>query len=212
MDGLGIAGTVLMENAGRGATDAMVDCFGPPAGKAVAIIAGSGNNAGDGFVVARHLALRGAEPIVFLLAEPDCLAGDAAVNFQILQRLGLPICELNEGALAGLAAQLAGFDWIVDAVGGTGIRGALRGELAEAVRQMNAAGRPIVALDIPSGLDCDTGEPTDPTIIAQLTVTFAARKKGFDAPSSQRYTGEVHLADIGVPVEALAGDEHAPQT
>ena len=92
---------------------------------------------------------------------------------------------------------------MVDAVGGTGITGALRGPLAEAVRQINAADRPVLAVDIPTGLDCDTGRAAGPTVRATATVTFVARKRGFDAPESAAYTGRVVVADIGIPTEAI---------
>ncbi|KKL90641.1 hypothetical protein LCGC14_1902640 [marine sediment metagenome] len=87
----------------------------------------------------------------------------------------------------------------MDAVGGTGIRGALRGDLAVAVEQINAAAPPVVAVDIPTGLDCDTGQAPGPAVCADLTVTFVARKTGFDAPGAAKYTGRIIVADIGVP-------------
>jgi len=98
-----------------------------------------------------------------------------------------------------LADALKEFDLVVDAVGGTGIQGPLRGDAAIAVQQVNAAGKPVVAIDIPTGLDCDTGQAYEPTIRAAMTVTFVARKKGFDAPGAEQFTGEVIVADIGVP-------------
>jgi len=98
---------------------------------------------------------------------------------------------------------MAEFDIIVDAVGGTGIRGSLSGDPAAAVEQINAAGRPVVAVDIPTGLDCDTGEAEGPAVRADLTVTFVAAKKGFDAPQAGGYTGRVIVADIGIPAELV---------
>jgi len=157
----GIPGVVLMENAGRGATDAIEELLGGAAGRSIAVVAGRGNNGGDGFVIARHLTVRRARCEVFLV----------------------------------------GFDLIVDAVGGTGITGPLRGALAEAVERINAAGVPVAAVDIPTGLDCDTGAAPGPTVKAQLTVTFHARKTGFDAPGASQYTGKVVVADIGIPVD-----------
>lgn len=196
-----------------------------PVLRRVAIVAGAGNNGGDGFVVARHLAMRGAAVTIFLVAPPEKIAGDAAANLAILRKLGHAIvsCESKgpgnraqapfsndeKGVsphfraipLLTLAEELRGYDVIVDAIGGTGIQGALRGETAVAVEQVNAAGRPVVALDIPTGLDCDTGQAVGATIRAAMTVTFVARKKGFDAPGSERFTGEVIVADIGIPAE-----------
>jgi NAD(P)H-hydrate epimerase len=219
---LGVPGVVLMENAGRGAADAIEAFLGGPsgracnrlggpkgllhaelrspvAGKAVAVVAGAGNNGGDGYVVARHLHIRGARPAVFLVAEEGRIAGDALVNLEIIRKLGLDIRQVSAADMGRLSKELAAFDLIVDAVGGTGIQGPLRGAQAAAVEQINAAGRPVVALDIPTGLDCDTGAADGPVIRAALTVTFAARKKGFDAPGAAAYTGKVVVADIGVP-------------
>ena len=220
---LGVPGVVLMENAGRGAADAIEAFLAGPSGRAcnllhaesqpspkaeshpalkgraVAVVAGAGNNGGDGYVVARHLHLRGAKPAVFLLAEEGKIAGDARVNLEIIRKLGLVIRQVSAEEFSRLSTELAAFDLIVDAVGGTGIQGRLRGAQAAAVEQINAAGRPVVALDIPTGLDCDTGAADGPVIRAAITVTFAARKKGFDAPGAAAYTGNVVVADIGVP-------------
>ncbi len=172
--------------------------------KRVAVVAGAGNNGGDGFVIARHLAMRGAEVVTFLVAPEAKIAGDALANLTILRNLGHDIHPMDSAAIAGLAAQLAGFDAVVDAVGGTGIQGALRGDTAVAVEQINAAGRSVIAVDIPTGLDCDTGDAPGPTVRAAVTVTFAARKLGFDAPRSLPYTGQVVVADIGIPVDSEA--------
>ena len=199
---LGVSGLVLMENAGRGAADAIEDLLGgSAASKAVAIVAGGGNNGGDGFVVARHLALRGASVCTFLVAPADQLTADAAANLAILRKLGHDVRPVDAQALGGLADQLRRFDVVVDAVGGTGVRGALRGEMAAAVDAINAAARPVVAIDIPTGLDCDTGAAAGPAVRAALTVTFIARKKGFDVPGAEAYTGRVVVADIGIPAD-----------
>ena len=202
---LGAAGVVLMENAGRGAADAIEQFLGGAGGKRVAIVAGAGNNGGDGFVIARHLSLRGANVTTFLVTPADKVAGDALVNLDILRNAGGDVQEVVAEALAGLGEELAAFDVVVDAVGGTGIAGELRGELAEAVEQINAAGRPVVAVDIPTGLDCDTGQAAGPAVRAELTVTFAAPKVGFSAEGASDYTGRVVLADIGVDIETVLG-------
>ena len=194
----GVPGVVLMENAGRCAADAMEEFFGPAESRLVAIVAGTGNNGGDGFVIARHLHIRGAAVIVFLIGEREKMTGDAPVNFAILEKLGFDIRPCDTDALAALAEELNACDLVVDAVGGTGITGPLRGDAAAAVAQINSAGRPVVAVDIPTGLDCDTGAAHDPTVKADLTVTFVARKTGFDAPGAAEFTGDVVVADIGI--------------
>ena len=232
IEALGVSGVVLMENAGRGAADAIEEFLANQPGRAcnllhaeshgvcktshgeshpalkgvsVAVVAGAGNNGGDGYVVARHLYIRGAKAAVFLVAEEARITGDALVNLKIIRNLGLDIRQVLAADIGRLSEQLGEFDLIVDAVGGTGIQGRLRGAQAAAVEQINAAGRPVVALDIPTGLDCDTGAAEGPVVRAALTVTFAARKKGFDAPGASIYTGRVVVADIGVPVEAASG-------
>jgi NAD(P)H-hydrate epimerase len=200
---LGIPGVILMENAGRNAADAVAELLGRADGRSVAIVAGAGNNGGDGFVIARHLALRGAAVVTYLVVPPVKITGDARVNLDALRALRHDVRKAAD-VLDGLAEQLKDFDAVVDAVGGTGIRGALRGRLAAAVEQINAAGRPVVAVDLPTGLDCDTGEASGPAVRAALTVTMLARKKGFDAPGAAAYTGRVRVVDIGIPPEVVA--------
>ena len=199
MEQWGVPGVVLMENAGRNIADAVCEFLGGASGRRVAVVAGRGNNGGDGFVVARHLHLRGGEVGVFLVGDASRMTDDARVNFAIIEALGLDIRPRAGPALEGLGEELRGFELVVDALGGTGISGSLRGDLAAAVEQVNAAGREVVAIDIPTGLDCDTGRAEGPAIRAALTVTMVARKLGFDAPGAEAYTGRVVVVDIGVP-------------
>lgn len=208
---LGLPGLVLMENAGRNAADMAALMAEDLEGRRVAVLAGAGNNGGDGFVVARHLLLRGFGVDVHLLAPRERIQGDAAVNLRAVERLGVRVIEDAGSPPEELARTWGAYGLLVDALGGTGIRGALRGRLAEAVEAANAAGVPILAIDIPTGLDCDTGTAEGPAIRAAMTVTFVARKTGFDAPESLPYTGEVVVADIGVPPGgAHARPEAAP--
>lgn len=201
---LGVPGVVLMENAGRGAAEAAEEMLGGAAGRRVAVVAGAGNNAGDGFVIARHLGIRGARVATFLVAPAEKITGDARVNLDVLRALAGEITPVTGDELNRLGETLAAFDLVVDAVGGTGIQGALRGAAATAVEQINAAGRPVLAVDIPTGLDCDTGAAAGPVVRATMTVTFLARKTGFDAPGAAEFTGEVRVLDIGVPAERIA--------
>ncbi len=202
----GMSGLVLMENAGRGCVDFLcqLGCRGP-----VAIVCGKGNNAGDGFVIARHLDLRGIAVKVVLLGSPDDLRGDAAANYAIIQRSGLPIVDLSRPfSAAALERELVGSEWIMDAILGTGATGAPREPFATAIRQMNAAGSKRLAVDLPSGLDCDTGEPADPTFRADDSCTFVAAKTGFANPRAAPFLGRVHVLDIGAPrrlIEEIAG-------
>ncbi len=204
IDVLGVPGVLLMENAGRNAAEAIEHYLVTARGHSVAVVAGGGNNGGDGFVIARHLVLRGAKVSVFLVAPPEKIAGDALVNLNIIRKLGLEIRTLAEADLDGLYLVLRRFDLIVDALGGTGVQGSLTGAIAKAVGQVNDSGTPAAAVDIPTGLDCDTGEIHGQTIRAAFTVTFVARKKGFDADEAAEYTGEVIVVDIGIPAAQVA--------
>lgn len=196
-----MCGLVLMENAGRGCTDTLcqLGVAGP-----VVICAGKGNNAGDGFVIARHLDLRGHAVRVLLFGRPDELQGDAAANYAILVKAGVPIEVFPALDEARLAEALAGAAWIVDALLGTGARGEPRPPLDRVLEQLNASPARKLAVDLPSGLDCDTGQPAAQTFRADHTCTFVAGKRGFAAAAAGPYVGQVHVLDIGVPRKLLA--------
>ncbi|MEN6452318.1 MAG: NAD(P)H-hydrate epimerase [Thermoguttaceae bacterium] len=196
-DEYGFSGLVLMENAGRGVADVLCRLgIGGP----VVICCGKGNNAGDGFVLARHLDLRGYMVRVLLWANPDELTGDAAANYRILAKTDVPIevfgASHDDKRLTKL---LEGAVWIVDALLGTGARGEPRSPVDAVIDQLNASAVPKLAIDLPSGLDCDTGQPARHTIRATETCTFAAAKIGFSAPAAAGYVGRLHVLDIGVP-------------
>jgi NAD(P)H-hydrate epimerase len=194
----GVPSLVLMENAGRGAADVLValGIRGP-----VAVCCGKGNNGGDGLVLARHLALRGVRVGIHLFADPNELSADAAAQWQIVSALDLPrrVWDLGNIPAAELASEFARADWLVDGLYGTGLAGPVRPPLDAVINAMNAAPATIVALDIPSGLDADSGAPMGATIRARHTVTFAAPKLGFDNPDAGSFVGRVHVADIGFP-------------
>ena len=196
----GIASLVLMENAGRGVVDVLerLGVDGP-----VVILCGKGNNAGDGFVIARHLVIRGHACRVLLLSDPSELTGDAATNFTILQKTNATIAAFDTAHDVQQAA------WLVDAMLGTGARGEPRPPFDAAIDWINAreAKLQAMAVDVPSGLDCDTGQPSKHTVRADHTCTFAAMKTGFTQPTAKVYTGMVHVCDIGAPprlIEELA--------
>lgn len=202
IEDLGLPGAVLMENAGRGAAELLLR-LGVHA--PVAICCGKGNNGGDGFVIARHLHNHGISVRLLLFARPGELAGDAAIHFQVAVRLGLPL-EVFDQAPPTPEAIMAGLqdcEWVVDALFGTGLAGPVRPPFDLVIDTLNASGRRIFAVDIPSGLDCDTGQPLGATIRAERTATFVALKKGFVEPGSRVWTGQVHVIDIGLP--PLAG-------
>ncbi|HEX5104598.1 MAG TPA: NAD(P)H-hydrate epimerase [Pirellulaceae bacterium] len=203
----GMSGLVLMENAGRGCVDTLMSlgCKGP-----VAVVCGKGNNAGDGFVIARHLEIRGIPVTVILLCAPAELRGDAAANYAILAKGDRPLVDLSgRYSSDSFQAELVGADWIIDALLGTGATGAPRPPMDDAIRLMNASPACRLAVDLPSGLDCDTGSPAEPTIRADHTCTFVAPKIGFASPKAVPYLGEVHVLDIGVPsgvVDQVSGE------
>lgn len=208
---LGVPGVVLMENAGRGLADAtlraLAELGAAPAGPGPAIVCGKGNNGGDGFVLARHLELAGWSPRVAccgVLAEAT-VEGDAAVNRRVLERAGVALREAPTGeALAALLAEWADAPLVVDAVFGTGLAGALREPGVGWVRALDEAAAPKLAVDIPSGLDCDTGQPLGGAVRARWTVTFVAPKAGFAAAGAEAYTGAVEVVAIGCPRQAWA--------
>ncbi len=201
IDELGIPGIVLMENAGRGVVDVLLNRERAP--RMVLILCGKGNNGGDGFVIARHLAIRGVVARVALLAPPNEFAGDARTNFQILERMQVQISDLSHSDIlpAALNELATGADWLVDAMLGTGAVGEPREPYRTAIAWLNIQAIPKLAVDLPSGLDCDTGEPATATVKAAVTCTFHAPKVGFSAPTAREFLGELYVVSIGIPAD-----------
>jgi NAD(P)H-hydrate epimerase len=202
IEDFGVPGVVLMENAGRGIAELMLrlGVHGP-----VVVCCGRGNNGGDGLVIARHLDNAGVSVRVLLFAEPDEVTGDAAINYRILARSGPPILLMPPSKFEWevLQKELAVADWIVDALFGTGLSSPLRPPFDRVVEAVNVTSARLMAVDIPSGLDCDTGEPLGPTIRAHHTATVAALKAGFMQPAAQPWLGQVHVIDMGMPRRIL---------
>jgi NAD(P)H-hydrate epimerase len=201
---LGLPSIVLMENAGRGAAE-LIRSRLPDLRGTVVVLAGGGSNGGDGFVVARHLVNGGVAVRVHLCADRARVAGDAATNLAVLERMGVAIEPVADVAAAkSAAARLTDADVVVDALLGTGFRGEVREPTASLIRALAAARRrAVVAIDLPSGLDCDTGAPSAATVRADWTVTFVAPKVGFLAAGARAFTGEVVVASIGTPPSLL---------
>ena len=208
---LGIPGMVLMENAGRSVVDVLEQRFAPLAGPRVTILCGKGNNGGDGFVVARHLRMRGHSPRVVLLADPGTLQGDAKSNYEILLRFGItPAVARNADEWAKLRSELFRATLLVDAILGTGLKGPVEGFLAEVIRDINTsfAHIPVLAVDIPSGLmsDGENDAAGGESLRARITVTFTAPKwSQVLAPGSER-VGELIVVPIGTPPEVYSSD------
>jgi NAD(P)H-hydrate epimerase len=196
----GLPGVALMENAGRGAA-AILHERAPEA--RVRIVCGKGNNAGDGFVIARHLSNRGHDVRLLLACDPADLRGDAAINWHVVDRMRLPVRRLDAAPQADWEQALAGADWIVDALLGTGAVGPPHHAIGTAIAAVNAVasreGARVLAVDLPSGLDCDSGLVAEPCIRADVTATFVAPKVGFGRPEAQAVLGEVQVVDIGAP-------------
>ncbi|NOY41792.1 MAG: NAD(P)H-hydrate epimerase [Planctomycetes bacterium] len=217
IDQYGIPGMVLMENAGRGVVDVLLELDPTltqnPEPK-IAILCGKGNNGGDGFVIARHLAIRGARPVVLLLASASELRGDALQNYQILTHCGVPIVDLSGESDLGSAldAEASDAGWLVDALLGTGALGEPRAPLPLVIRWMNGQNAKRLAIDVPSGLDCDTGQAGSHCVRADHTCTFVASKIGFAMPGAQPYLGQVHIVSIGVPSELIVEVALLPPT
>lgn len=189
---------LLMENAGRGAADAIAARVRPEGARAL-VVCGAGNNGGDGFVVARRLLTLGAHVELIALVPFDRLKGDALTNAEAFRGLGGVITELGESQLSELERALANADFVVDALFGTGLTRPVEGWLASVIERINAARRPCFALDVPSGLDSDTGQALGAAIRATATITFGHPKRGLLTPNGAVYRGELIVADIGVP-------------
>ncbi len=199
----GISGLVLMENAGRHAAEIISGAFGV-AGAAL-VCCGTGNNGGDGCVIARHLHNTGWNVRLMVVGRRAGMTPDTAANFRIIEKMGFKPDVASDWATAGrVVASIRKEEVIIDALLGTGFSGQVRSPMAEVIEAVNAAcKRALVAVDVPSGLDCDTGEPSNATIRAELTITFVAQKPGFDAPAASPFVGRIEVADIGAPRELI---------
>lgn len=214
IEDIGIPGMVLMENAGRGTVALMEKTFGPLGGKTVCIFAGPGNNGGDGLVIARTVHGLGAYPFVFFLLDPEQLKGDAAHNFAILKRLHLPyqtfdyskkILTLVDTVLT--LNRIHPIHCLVDAIFGIGLEREVDGHFLDVINCLNILRDrhrlPLVSVDIPSGLDSDTGTVLGGAVVADLTVTYGLPKPGHFHHGSPNI-GHLERVDIGIPTKAVA--------
>src|SRR5579863_2147482 len=198
----GIPSLALMENAGRSVAEYIQRLIPNLDRKRIVVLCGKGNNGGDGFVVARHLSMMGAEPAVFLAAAPEEVRGDAAANLSNYQSGSGPVKIIRSSEdWRSANGPLASAHIIVDALLGTGVRGPVEGVLAEIIQDVNRCGaaRSVIAVDIPSGLPADTGEILGPTIHADFTVTFTAPKIGMLMGKASDFVGQLVVREIGSP-------------
>jgi len=192
----GVTGVVLMENAGRSCAELIREKLAGISNPKVCIFCGTGNNGGDGYVIARHLINDAFSVSVVIVGDRGKIKGDAKTNLDILEKLGQPIEQLNldDGNIAGRVKDFAdGADMLVDAIFGTGLKGQLNESFIQLIEGINTCKCPVLAVDIPSGLDCDSGEPLGAAVTADYTVTFVAAKTGFTSLTAAQYTGASEL-------------------
>ena len=204
IDEIGIPAIVLMENAGRQAVAAMEAAFDDLATSHVGVLCGRGNNGGDGFVIARTLVQRGVETSVFLLGSVADVRGDARTNLEVLGRIGLTVVEITNAQEWELHfSEISRCELLVDAILGTGFHGQLSGLLETVVADVNGLGVPVVAIDLPTGVSADTADVEGEAIEASMTVTLAAPKIPLVLPPADSHSGDLVIADIGIPLPLL---------
>jgi NAD(P)H-hydrate epimerase len=189
-----------MENAGRGAAASLRNRLS--GNEHVLIICGSGNNGGDGAVVARHLDSWGISVEVVWLTDPNQLTGDAQIQQKILK--ASKILQNWTQTTSKLLHLISSANWLVDGILGTGLSRPIEGILSEMIDAINQSNCSVLALDLPSGLDADTGLPLGTSIRAEFTTTFVAKKQGFIYPHALEYTGQIEVIEIGIPRDLLA--------
>lgn len=212
-DELGIPSTLLMENAAKNASDVaaalLEERHGMVQNTPVLIVCGSGNNGGDGFAMARHLTIAGARVRVLAMAPVDALNGDALVMARIARAMEVPIEDVGDDAPAAFARAISleigpKPSLIIDAIFGTGLSRPVDGAAADLIRAINASNIAVLAIDVPSGLNADTGVPMSDAIRATATVTMAGLKPGLVRLEAQEFVGDLSVVDIGVPGDFAA--------
>jgi NAD(P)H-hydrate epimerase len=196
----------MMENAGHGLADFILSVMGPIlSGKKIVAFCGTGNNGGDAMVASRHLSGNyGSDITVIILGDPiNIRTEEASVNFNIIRRMKSIKLFYSDNALENAAEQIANADIIIDGIFGTGIKGNIKRPHSSAIEIINASNAYILSVDIPSGLDPDTGNTHDKCVKAKATVTFHRIKRGL--LGNEEYTGRVYLEKIGIPIEAEEG-------
>jgi len=194
-----ILGEVLMENASRAIADVSCEMLGGQCTGEILIVCGGGNNGGDGLAAARHLHNRGADVRILLTSDPGKYTSEAQINWQIVSAMNLLVFPADDINFQKSKPRL-----ILDAIFGTGLSQAPREPFPKTVAAMHALSVPILAVDIPSGMDCDSGKPLGGVCVkATRTVTFVSQKIGFAAPEAREYLGQITVGDIGCPRELI---------
>ena len=208
IEGIGIPGIVLMETAGSAIVRAIKQYY--PTGQRVGILVGKGNNGGDGLVIARQLAHTGHDVHIFLVSPADSFTGAAEINLQIAKNLGLRIESIlgekeawKGGNVEAWKRWMTNCELLVDAIFGTGLRGAVRGPIATLIEAINSLSTPILSVDLPSGLDADTGNPLGVCVRADRTVTIGLPKRGLLVYPGAELAGALEVVDIGFPKQVI---------
>lgn len=201
---LGLPGVVLMENAGAKVAEEILKSIGNRNSRVI-VLAGGGNNGGDGFVIARRLFDHGLHPQLWLLADPDRIKGDAKLHLDVYLNRGLPVIQLQKNNINILQDELSHVDIIIDAILGTGVNGPVREPLKDVISRVNtyAGKKMILSVDIPSGVSSDTGKVEGEAIKASKTITFVFPKKGFFLNEGPQHIGEWKAVDISVPTSIV---------
>ena len=207
IEGIGIPGIVLMETAGSAIVRAIQQSY--PTCQRIGTLIGKGNNGGDGLVIARQLAHAGRDVQLYLVSPPESFTGEAEVNLQIAKNLGLRIETILTdtafyGTRTGFPTTLASCELLVDAIFGTGLRGTVRDPVATVINTINDLATPILSVDLPSGLDADTGHPLGTCVQADRTVTIGLPKRGLLVHPGAELAGKLEVVDIGFPEQVVA--------
>lgn len=203
IDEYGISGLILMENAGLSIFQNIKNIYPDLKSRKVIIFSGSGNNGGDGFVVARHLYNYGIKVKVFVLSSLDKIKGEAKINLEIISKMGIELIEIESMKIEEVRRIILDTDLIIDAILGTGLQGKVTGLKAEIIDLINYANKDVIAVDVPSGLNSDTGKIVGPCVKATYTITLGLPKIGLLIYPGAKYTGRIIVEDIGIPKNLL---------
>ncbi|MCM8780589.1 MAG: NAD(P)H-hydrate epimerase [Candidatus Omnitrophica bacterium] len=196
----GVSSLILMENAGRAVAEEVMKVLKNYKSKRVAVFCGKGNNGSDGLVTARHLLALGIKPDIFLASKSKEVSNEAKVNLKILQRLKQKIIEVDEKNLSIIKNKIHRYQLIVDALLGIGLKGKVKGIYGSLIDMINRSKAYVLSVDVPSGLDANTGKVLGVCVKADRTVTFVAKKKGMILGKGQRLCGKVTVKDLGIPL------------
>jgi ADP-dependent NAD(P)H-hydrate dehydratase / NAD(P)H-hydrate epimerase len=202
MHGFGMSSIVMMENAGRGAALLIAPSIKKPKSMMICVVCGSGNNGGDGLVIARYLLNLGFNVKVFLVGQPARFKEDVKTNYRILKKMKVRVSPLSRATPSFLSA-VHQADIIVDALFGIGVNRDIQEPFLSIIQAINRSGRKVFSVDVPSGLDATTGKQRGACVKAKATITFVLPKKGFFCNEGPGCCGRIYVVDIGIPSLAI---------